>query len=126
MKKLLVALAFLPLLLLSSCRGVDYTTPDNRHLTLWACGMDTKIGHLKAQAGDTKLDFSQYESDVDAATVKAIDDALIAATEIIKRIPSTALMGAGPNAQASDTQKKMEALNNCLETARNLTQKLRR
>ena len=87
------------LLLLSGCRCIDYSTPDNRHLFVMVVGMDSSIGDLQATGGDSTIHISSSTSTVDPATMKTIDDALALAIQLLSKVP--ALGDLAPTTQPS-------------------------
>jgi hypothetical protein len=110
-------LAFL--ILLTGCSHITYRTPDHHQLTVYTFGIDTTVGEMTAKVGDTTLTLKNATADVDPATVKAIDDALQVALELLSKIPSTGMM-----ATSQPSANQMQAVQNALNTARALIQKL--
>jgi len=100
---------------LCSCRYIDYSTPDDRHLTMINFGLDTKVGNLEAKAGDTSIVFKNYESDVNPETVKALNDAIVLALEIAKKMPSGGFM-MGPTTQPNELEKTLTVAKQLADT----------
>jgi hypothetical protein len=89
-------------------------------LTIYDFGINNNIGNLAASAGDTTLTLQNYQSNVDPATIQAINNALALAINIMRDI---AVFGDKPGKVASlpTLTDKYVALNEALNTAYNLS-----